>query len=80
MTITMPRLNIFDKILKSMGKKRGVRYPVEAYEKYGRSAYIKATKENFWKALLRSNNKELPEGYINLYSFYDLRNHHQSVS
>ena len=80
MTIRMPDLNIFDKILKSIGKKRGVRYPVDAYEKFGQSVYIKATKENFWKALFRSKDTELPEGYINLYSFYDLRNSHQSDS
>ena len=78
MTISMPELNIFDQILKSMGKKRGVRYPVEAYEKFGQSAYIKAAKESFWRALFRARNQELPEGYIDLFSFYDLRNGHQS--
>ena len=78
MTIRMPELNIFDQILKSLGKKRGVRYPVEAYKKFGQSAYIKATKESFWKALFRSKNQPLPEGYIDLFSFYDLRNSHQS--
>jgi hypothetical protein len=76
----MPDLNIFDKFLKSIGKKRGVRYPVEAYAKYGQSVYIKATKENFWKAFFRSKHQDLPEGYIDLYSFYDLRNNHQSGS
>jgi len=74
----MPELNIFDKILKSLGKKRGVRYPVEAYEKFGQSVYIKATKESFWKALFRSKNQEFPEGDIDLFAFYDLHNGHQS--
>lgn len=78
MTIRMPELNIFDKILQSIGKKRGVRYPVGAHEKFGQSVYIKATKENFWKALFRSKNQQLPEGYIDLFSFYDLRNSHQA--
>jgi len=78
MTIRMPDLSIFDKILISIGKKRGVRYPIGVTEKYGQSVYIKATKENFWKALFRSKNQELPEGYIDLYSFFDLRNNHQS--
>ena len=80
MTIRMPDLNIFDWILKSIGKKRGVRYPVEVAEQFGQSAYIKATKENFWKALFRSKNQELPEGFIDLYSFFDLRDRHQADS
>ena len=69
----MPDLNIFDKILKSIGKKRGVRYPMGVAEKFGQSVYIKATKEKFWKALFRSKNQELPEGYIDLYSLFDFR-------
>ena len=57
-----------------MGKKRGIRYPSGVAEKFGRFVDIKGIKENFWKALFRSKNKELPEGFIDLYSFFDLRN------
>ncbi|MEE8431311.1 MAG: hypothetical protein V3S16_08685 [Candidatus Desulfatibia sp.] len=71
MTIKLPKENIFDRILKVMGKKRGYKIPWEAYEKLGPYVYAIAEKESFWKALFRPKNKELPEGYLNMYSFLD---------
>ena len=78
MTARMPDLSIWDQILKFMGKQRGVRYPVEAYDRFGNTVYLRPAKESFWKALFRSKNQQLPEAYIDLFSFYDLRNGRQS--
>ena len=71
MTIKRPKANIFDKFLKYFGKRRGVKLPIKAYEKYGQYVYAKAIKESFWKALLRSKDTELPEGYMDLYDMID---------
>ena len=49
MTIKLPELNIFDLLLYSMGKKRGVILPTKTDKKYGQYAYGIGKKENFWK-------------------------------
>ena len=64
MTIRNPDPTIGDKILKFLGKKRGIILPVNSYEKFGPYAYAKAIKENFWTALFRSKNAPLPENLI----------------
>jgi hypothetical protein len=66
MTIKMPRPTTGDKILKFLGKKRGVILPVESYENYGPYASSKAIKESFWKVFFRSKNSPLPENVIDL--------------
>jgi hypothetical protein len=73
MTIRIPETNITDKVLKFFGKKRGVKLPTEAYEKFGHHVYAKAQKENFWKALLRPRHKELPEGMVDLYAMNGIK-------
>ena len=71
MTIKRPKAKIFDNLLKLLGKKRGIKVPLEAYEKYGQYVYVKAIKESFWKSLFRPKNKDLPEGYVDLYDMID---------
>ena len=73
MTIRLPNPNIFDRILKLLGKKRGVILPAGNYEKFGQYAYVKASKESFWRALLRSGGEDLPDGYIDLSQIEDFR-------
>jgi len=68
MTIKIPEPNIFDKILKSIGKKRAVKIPAKIYEKYGQHIYVVGQRENFWKAFMRPKNKKLPEGTVDIYS------------
>lgn len=72
MTIRFPEPSIFDRLLKLIGKKRGVRIPIGASEKYGSHFYAKAYKESFWKALLRSNNQALPEGLVDVFLISDI--------
>ena len=68
MTIRIPDPTIGDKILKLLGKKRGIVLPEEPYKKFGPYVYIEAKKENFWNALFRSKNAPLPENVVD----YDL--------
>ena len=67
MTIKLPQPSIGDKILKLLGKKRGVKVPAEIYEKFGPYVYATAQKEPFWKALLRSADEDLPEDMIDVF-------------
>jgi hypothetical protein len=69
----MPEENIFDRILRFFGKRRGAIIPVGAYKEFGDHVYIRARKENFWKALLRPGHRELPEDMLDLYSVSDIK-------
>ena len=69
MTMKYPEIGIADKFLKLLGKRRGIKIPYEAYEKFGPYVYVKLQKENFWKALFRSRDKNLPKDMIDIFSF-----------
>ena len=73
MTIRMPHASWLDRVLKLIGKKRGVRLPDGALGQFGQHVYAKAMKENFWSALFRPSGQPLPEGYIDLFEFEDFR-------
>ena len=76
MTIQMPRENFSDKILKFLGKKRGARIPEGVFRNFDPlkvDVYAVAQKESFWKALSRSKDEALPEGFFNLYDFDSLK-------
>lgn len=76
MTIAMPKENFIDRILKALGKKRGVKIPDGVFKGIDPrivDVYVIAQKESFWKALLRSEDEELPEDYFNLYDFERLK-------
>ena len=78
MTIRLPQISFGDRILKTLGKKRGLRLPSEAYEKLGPYVSVAAQKESFWKAFFRSKNADLPDGYVDLFSFEPHVHGHQS--
>ena len=69
MTIRMPQISFGDRVLKVLGKKRGLRLPTEAYEKFGPYVSVEARKECFWRALVRAKDANLPNGYVDLFSF-----------
>ena len=73
MTIAMPQPGFADKLLKMLGKRRGVIFPDTAVEKYGQHVYARAYEESFWKALLRPGNRELPEDMVDIFSFQDIK-------
>jgi hypothetical protein len=64
MTIKIPEKNLADQILAFFGKKRAVKMPVDAYEKFGPHVYAKAPKESFWRALFRPAGQDPPPGYV----------------
>jgi hypothetical protein len=73
MTIKLPQPSMGDKILKLLGKKRGIKVPSEVYERFGPYVYATAKKEPFWKALLRSADEELPEDMIDVFYLDQLK-------
>jgi len=82
MTVKIPKPNFFDKLLKFLGKKRGVIVPTNAYEKYGQYVYASCQRESFWKALFRSKSKPFPENVFDLDTLREKiksseRNNHQ---
>jgi hypothetical protein len=64
MTFKIQKENIADKLLALLGKRRAVRLPLEAYQKFGPYVYAQAEKESFWRALFRNKNNKLPDGRI----------------
>lgn len=66
MTIKHQEPNILDRLLKIIGKKRGIIVPSDIYEKFGPYIYFEAKRESFWKALFRGKNQKLPQGVIDM--------------
>lgn len=72
MTILMPKKTIGDKILKALGKNRGVILPTpKQMQKFGIHAQYMAKEENFFKALFRSKNAKLPDGMVDIDQYKD---------
>ncbi len=67
MTMLLPRPNILDRLLRALGKKRGVFLPAEDSENFGPYAYSTGQKESFVRALLRSGRTPLPDGLIDIF-------------
>jgi len=60
MTIKIPSANIFDKILKILGKERKIIIPEDANEIYkekGPYVQMQAEREGFFKALFRKEDQ-----------------------
>ena len=71
MTIRIPEINIIDKLLTTMGKRRAVYIPEDTVQKpYG---VCSARKESFLRTVLRSKNETLPAGWHYLDSFEDIK-------
>ena len=66
MTIKIPEKTIGDKVLKALGKKRGIQIPAETYKEFGPYAYATAQKESFLRALFRPKDEPLPEGMVEI--------------
>jgi hypothetical protein len=57
--------------LRLIGKKRGVKLPLEAYHDHGPYVYAKAVKESFWKALIRPSKNNLPDDLFDIFELSD---------
>ncbi len=66
MTLIIPKISFADRVLKRLGKKRGVILPPADQEKLGAYTYSTVKKEFFFKALFRPMNKSLPEGMVDI--------------
>ena len=71
MTIKVPKLNVFDKLLYSLGKKRGVLLPMKTDNATAKYSYYMGRKESFWRAFLRPNEESLPMGMIDLFKYHN---------
>ena len=63
MTVIPPKLTTTDRLLRAMGKKRGVVVPGDG-KPY---TYYQLQKESFFKALFRPAGKNLPPGYTDIF-------------
>jgi len=65
----IPQLSLADKLLRILGKKRGLLFPSGQYKKFGPYAIGMAGTESFFRALFRSKNEDLPDGMIDIFMF-----------
>jgi hypothetical protein len=63
MTIQMPKKTIGDWILGLVGKKRAFYVPADVYKTHGPYVFVQATRESFWRAVLRPKNISPPSGW-----------------
>jgi len=64
MTIRLPKPDIFDDILRLLGKRRAVYIPPNVDKEFGPYSIIVAKKESFIKALFSSKDRTLSEGWV----------------
>ncbi|MBS3759080.1 MAG: hypothetical protein KGY61_10505 [Desulfobacterales bacterium] len=67
MSVDIPRPNIFDRLLKGLGKPRGVIIPEDAHQYHGKAKRIVCKKESVWISLWRSKKKGLPEDRADIF-------------
>jgi hypothetical protein len=68
MTIVIPKPNLADKMLKRVGKMRGVTVRRENGPPNPDQTFYAPRKESFLKALLRPRQEALPEEMIDIFS------------
>jgi hypothetical protein len=71
MTIVIPKPGIVDKLLRLLGKQRGVTLQTEIIDFSGAQAYFAPKKESALKAILRPNTEALPPGMTDIFTFQD---------
>jgi hypothetical protein len=64
MTIRLPKPNVFDDILRLLGKRRAVYIPPNIDKEFGPYSIIVAKKESFIKAIISSKDRTLSEGWV----------------
>jgi len=66
MTIRLPKPDVFDDILRLLGKRRPVYIPPKVDKELGSYSIIVAKKESFIKTLISSKNRILSDGWVYL--------------
>jgi len=67
MTLKFPKPNFLDQMLRLIGKKRGIIFPSDSFNKHGKYVSFFAKKESFFVALFRPTGRELSEGRIDVF-------------
>jgi hypothetical protein len=68
MTIVIPKPNFIDRILRILGKKRGVAVHAEATDPDGTQTYYAPKKERILTALLRPSGKSLSDEEVDIFA------------
>ena len=68
MTIVIPKPDLFDKLLRLIGKKRAVAVHGETTDPNSTQTYYAPKKESPLSALLRPSRKALPGGMIDIFT------------
>ena len=68
MTIVIPKPGLIDKLLRRIGKKRGVVVQAETMDPSGTQTYFAPKKESALKAMRRPSGKALPEGMSDVFT------------
>lgn len=68
MTIVIPKPGLIDKMLRLIGKKRGVVVQAETMDPSGTQIYFAPKKESALKAMCRPLGKALPEGMSDIFT------------
>lgn len=67
MTIVIPNPDIVDRVLRILGKRRGVAVHGETTDPKSTQSYYAPKKESPLRALLRPSGRALPEGMIDVF-------------
>ena len=68
MTIVIPKPDFIDKLLRILGKKRGVRVHGQTTDPSSTRTYYAPKKESPLKALLRPSGRPLPDGMVDIFT------------
>lgn len=68
MTIVIPKPDLFDRLLRILGKKRGVAVHGETIDPSSTQSYVAPKKESPLRALLRPSGKSLPDGMTDIFT------------
>lgn len=68
MTIVIPKPDFVDRLLRVLGKKRGVAVHGETTDPDSTQSYVAPKKESPLKALFRPSGESLPDGMIDIFT------------
>ena len=68
MTIVIPKPDLFDRLLRILGKTRGVAVHGETTDPNSTQSYVAPKKESPLRALLRASDTPLPDGMIDIFT------------
>ena len=67
MSVNVPQPNMLDRLLRRLGKCRGVIIPKDAYHYHGKETQIFCKKESVWVSLRRPGIEQLPEDRADIF-------------